>query len=270
MFAGRLLRRLFPSFSELAATILTRTYTEDGLITRHTADFLNDEKFMSAYAKGKATGSWMSMNPRWRVYTACWAASHAIDLCGNFVECGVNRGGMALTIMEFLSFNSRDKLFFLVDTYCGFPEGSKSARANQGQYHDCYADVVRTFSPFSGARIVKGKVPEILPTVDSHQISYLSIDMNCVEPEIAAVRYFWPRLVDGAVLLLDDYAGGPDYRPQKNAFDALSCELGFKILALPTGQGLALKTNASPEGAKKSNWTGSNTETAAKHRGKTQ
>jgi hypothetical protein len=43
------------------------------------------------------------------------------------------------------------------------------------------------------------------------------------------------------MLLLDDYGGGPAYLRQKNAFDALANELGFKILTLATGQGLIIK-----------------------------
>jgi O-methyltransferase len=242
MFLGRFLRKLFPSFAELAATVRYRTYMADGLITRHTADFLDDQKFSSAYAKGKSTGSWMNMDPRWRVYTACWAAAHAVNLPGDFVECGVNRGGMALTIMEYLNFNSLGKRFFLLDTYCGFPQGSQAAPVNHGLYSDCYADVVKTFAPYHGARIVRGMVPETLPAIDSEQISYLSIDMNCAEPEIEAVRRLWPRMIAGAVVLLDDYGGGPAYRPQKQAFDRLAQELGFQILALPTGQGLIVRT----------------------------
>lgn len=241
MLLGRSLRRLFPSVAELAATIRYRTYMADGLITRHTADFLDDQKFVAAYAKGKSTGSWMNMDPSWRVYTACWAASHAADLPGDFVECGVNRGGMALTIMEYLKFNALEKRFFLLDTYSGFPEGSQDSTANRGLYSDCYDDVMRTFAPYRGARIIRGVVPDALSAIDAERIAYLSIDMNCAEPEIEAVRRLWPRISAGAVVLLDDYGGGPAYRSQKQAFDVLAGELGFHILALPTGQGLIVK-----------------------------
>lgn len=242
MFVGPWLRRRFPRFAEIAATIRYQSYAADGLITRHTADFLHDPKFASAYDKGKATGSWGRMDPRWRVYTACWAASHAARLPGDFVECGVYRGGMALTIMEYLDFNSLDKRFFLLDTYSGFPAGAQAALANQGQYSECYDSVVATFAPYPGARIVRGVVPDTLSAIDAERISYLSIDMNYAEPEIAALRQLWSRLTVGAVVLLDDYAGGPAYYPQKQAFDALANQIGFRILALPTGQGLIVKT----------------------------
>lgn len=242
MAFGFVLRKLFPSLAEGVATLRFRTYMEDGLITRHTADFLKDEGFLSAYASGKATGSWNNMNPRWRVYTACWAACHAAKLEGDFVECGVNRGGMALAIMEYLKFNTLQKRFFLLDTYAGFPEGQRAAVANQGQYSSCYDEVVKTFGPYPGARIIRGAVPDALSMIDAEQLAFLSIDMNSAEPEIAALRQLWPRLVAGAAIMLDDYGGGPAYIDQKNAFDALAQEIEFKILALPTGQGLIIKT----------------------------
>jgi len=62
------------------------------------------------------------------------------------------------------------------------------------------------------------------------------------EHQIAAARRLWPLMTLGGVVLLDDYGGGPAYRLQKEAFDALAKELGFHILALPTGQGLIIKS----------------------------
>jgi len=245
MLFGRTLRRAFPGFAELAAILAHRSYLADGLLTRHAADFLADAKFRDAYAKGKATGSWLSMEPAWRVYTACWAAAHGAGLPGDFVECGVNRGGMALTIMEYLDFNALPKRFFLLDTYSGFPRDAEVAPANRGLYGDCYAEVVARFAPYRGAVIVRGRVPETLAQIDSAEIAFLSIDMNNAAPEVAAVRQLWPRLSAGAAVLLDDY-GSTAHRPQKQAMDALAAELGFRILALPSGQGLVIKGAAHP------------------------
>jgi O-methyltransferase len=220
-----------------------RTYLEDGLMTLHLADFCQDRRFMSAYEKGRGTGSWNGSELRWRVYTACWAAERARGLAGDFVECGVNRGGMSLTIMEYIGFNTMNKRFFLLDTYRGFPESllAVAARANLGHFQECYDDVVKTFAPFPNVQLIRGSVPETLNQVDASEVCYLSLDMNCMEPEIAALRHFWPKLVAGAVVLLDDYSYSESYRRQKEAFDALARELNFNVLCLPTGQGLIVK-----------------------------
>jgi len=212
-------------------------------MTSHLADFCKDSRFAHAYQKGKSTGSWNGADLRWRVYTACWAAANASTLLGDFAECGVNRGGTSLSVMEYIKFNSLNKRFYLLDTYRGFPEdfASLAASSNQHSYEDCYDQVLRTFKPYSQVRIIAGEVPKTLRQVDTDKVCYLSIDMNSAEPEIAAVRFFWPKLVRGAVVLLDDYAYAEPYRRQKEAFDSLSNELGFQILCLPTGQGLIVR-----------------------------
>lgn len=246
MHIGRALRKLFPQLAEFVATFHFRTYLEDGLVTRHNADFLQDPHFILAFHRGKGTKSWGNINPRWRVHVACWAAKTAANLAGDFVECGVNRGGLALAIMEYLDFNSLDKRFFLLDTYCGFPSGAQKAEANSHDYSECYSEVIRTFQPFPRARVIRGIVPDTLSQIDSERICFLSLDMNSAEPEIAALRYCWPRLTEGAIVLLDDYGGGPSYSIQKIAFDKLAAEMCVSILMLPTGQGMIIKPPRQP------------------------
>ncbi len=218
------------------------TFNGDGVATIHNTDFLREPAFERAYARGMDTGSWKGGQPRFRVYTACWAALQARDVPGDYVECGVNRGGMARAQMELLDFESSKKSYWLVDTYRGFPEEQKSL-VSQGMaadfYDECYEDVVKTFAPFPNARIVRGMVPEILPEVKASQICYLSLDMNCAEPELAALRFFWSRLSPGALVLMDDYAY-KGFERQKTALDEFAREKGVEILGLATGQGLLI------------------------------
>jgi hypothetical protein len=54
--------------------------------------------------------------PRYRAYIACWVASQAMALEGDFVECGVNRGAFAMSIMEYTRFSDSVKRFYLLDT----------------------------------------------------------------------------------------------------------------------------------------------------------
>ena len=65
-------------------------------------------------------------------------------------------------------------------------------------------------------------------------------DMNCAPPEVAALEHFWPRLVSGAVVLLDDYAY-LGFESQKRAMDEFAGYHGIAICSLPTGQGLLLR-----------------------------
>jgi O-methyltransferase len=221
------------------------TYDQDGLATQHNCDFMEDERFVRAYQQGESTGSWSDAKVHWRAHVACWAADRAKELAGDFVECGVNKGGLALTVAHYVQFQTLNKTFYLLDTFRGLTEKylseeEKRLRGGESGYEECYAEVKETFRPFTNVVIVRGAVPETLDQVKSEMISYLSIDMNCVEPEIEAAEFFWKKLVSGAVLLLDDY-GWAGHIAQKRAFDQFAAEKGVPILSLPTGQGLIIK-----------------------------
>ena len=64
--------------------------------------------------------------------------------------------------------------------------------------------------------------------------------MNATYPEVEAMKFFWPKLQPGALVLLDDY-GQPGRIEQKRGMDALGLELGFQTYSSPTGQGLVIK-----------------------------
>ncbi|TMQ64866.1 MAG: hypothetical protein E6K78_08665 [Candidatus Eisenbacteria bacterium] len=64
--------------------------------------------------------------------------------------------------------------------------------------------------------------------------------MNAVLPEVAALEFFWDRLVKGGIIVLDDY-GYPGCLEQKEAHDHFAASKGVKVLSLPTCQGLILK-----------------------------
>jgi hypothetical protein len=218
------------------------TYNQAGLITWCSADSLREPRFREAYALGKATNSWQGLDVEWRVYVLCWAAARAARLEGDFVECGVNRGGYSRAVVHYIGFEHLAKRFYLLDTFCGIPDEMRSLAATATYHYDeCFDAVRATFRDFANVHLVRGKVPGTLERVPSEKICYLSIDMNCAEPEIAAATFFWNKLVPGAAVVLDDYGCGHWYVRQKEAFDQFAAERGVPLLLLPTGQGLMIK-----------------------------
>jgi O-methyltransferase len=228
-------------------TVGPLTYNQDGLATSHSVDFMNEQRFREAYALGKSTGSWRAAEIHWRAYVACWAADKAKTLEGDFVECGVNKGGLARSVIHYVEFPKLDKKFYLLDTFHGLAEryltDAEKNREKAGDltwgYEECYDLVKETFKDFN-VEIIRGPVPETLPLVKTQKVSYLSLDMNCAIPEVAAAEFFWDKLVSGAVILLDDY-GWANHEDQKEAFDRFASEKHVKVLPLPTGQGLIIK-----------------------------
>ncbi|WP_246739024.1 TylF/MycF/NovP-related O-methyltransferase [Bradyrhizobium aeschynomenes] len=220
----------------------------------HNHDFMRDPRFVAAYERGVVAEGY---EPRyfWRTHVALWCASIGLRLGGDFVECGVCRGMLSSSIMHYLDWNNIHRRFFLFDTFAGVDErlvtDEEVASGNLGYFRemyktDIYEDVVRNFAEYKNVQIIRGSVPSSLSTVDIDAVAYLSIDMNNVTPEIAAIDHFWSKLQPGAPVLLDDY-GFVRYEAQKRAFDTWAAQHGVEILALPTGQGLMIKPPSAAE-----------------------
>jgi macrocin-O-methyltransferase TylF-like protien len=222
------------------------TYAEDGLVTIHNADFVGESRFRKAYQRGVSAEA-VDYHIHWRVHISLWAASHALHLPGDFIECGVNRGFQSSAIMDYLEWNNLNRRFFLLDTFQGLDERfisdeEKAAGKSSSYrgYSECFEETRKNFEEFRNVVLIRGPVPLTLAEVDSDRICYLHLDMNCVPPEVAALEYFWDKLVPGAVVLLDDYAAF-SHHFQKRAMDGFAADRAVQILSLPTGQGMILK-----------------------------
>jgi hypothetical protein len=66
---------------------------------------------------------------------------------------------------------------------------------------------------------------------------------------MAAMEHFWPRLVAGEIVIIDDY-GFSGHEVQKRAADRFAASVGAAMLSLPTGQGLLLKPGTDDPGTR--------------------
>jgi hypothetical protein len=219
------------------------TYFMAGMVTNKNCDFMKDPRFIKAYNAGMKQHN-MPDTDIWRYHVNCWAVSHAKRLKGDFVECGVYRGSITMSNIVYIDFKSvKDRKYYLFDTFCGLDkEFSTKEEYNrwEGLYPDCYKFVVKSFEKYPNVVIVKGVVPKSLSQVKIDRVAYLSIDMNAALPELEALKYFWRKLVDGAIVVLDDY-GWPTCEKQKEVADKFAKSVGAKVLSLPNGQGLIIK-----------------------------
>ncbi len=222
------------------------SYAQDGLYVQHHAPFMSDERFLKAYALGKSTGSWGAANIQWRAHVACWAADQVKALPGDFIEFGVNKGGLAQTIIDYLKFDELGKNYYLLDTYKGLDDtlindAERSVGRDQITYYpDCYQEVVARFGRYPFAKIIRGSVPSTLGQVSASKLCFVSMDMNCAAPEIAALEFCWPKLVPGGVIVLDDY-GFRTHETQQYVHRDFARQRHVPLLELPTGQGLIMK-----------------------------
>ena len=71
-------------------------------------------------------------------------------------------------------------------------------------------------------------MPHTLTQYTGGSVAFLSIDMNCVAPEIAALDFFYPKLSSGAAIVLDDY-GWKNHINQKHAIDRFFSDKPEKV-----------------------------------------
>lgn len=222
------------------------TYRQDGLYTTHNTDFLREPRFVEAYERGRQAGIFQDSTIHYRAYVACWAGLKGRDLDGDYVECGVYRGAMSRMVMHYVGFKElRHKKFYLLDTFAGIPASSiteeeRTYGRRAGVFAETFDVVKATFREFDNVVLVRGEIPETLSKVPAQKVCYLSLDMNCAGPELSAAEFFWPKMVSGAVIVLDDY-GFDTHQVQKRVFDDFASRKGVKVLPVPTGQGLIFK-----------------------------
>jgi hypothetical protein len=219
------------------------------------AGFRSDPLFAQAMQQvNSSTGANQYASPdkiSWRLHTLIWAASCALKVPGDFVECGVFRGDMSWVLTEMADLPSAGKKLYAYDTFVGFDRRNSSAADfpeapelfdridDEYRAPDIYPAVLARFSAKPYVSIIKGIVPDILKSHAPEKICFLHLDMNSPAAERGALEVLFDRLSDGAIIVFDDY-GWILHRKQKSAADEFMNERGCSILELPTGQGLAV------------------------------
>jgi O-methyltransferase len=223
-------------------------YRSDGVATFNNIEFLSDPEFTKSYNALIEAYGW---NPGlyWRVHHFIWAVNMTRNLPGNWVECGVGRGGLMSSALEsFPEWASSGKRLFLFDTFLPYFTGDDGSQKSTNGVNELYyaideKSVRKNFSKWVNIEFCVGNVfdtinPNMISKVN--EISILSIDLNHADPEEYVFRNFWPLVIKGGIVILDDYLA-INREKQKLRMDNLSKELNFSILSCPSGQGIIVK-----------------------------
>lgn len=166
-----------------------------------------------------------------RVHELVNAVRYVVDrgIQGDFVECGVWRGGssmaMALTLLEF---GRENRDLYLYDTFEGmsaptdadvsfdgnpaekkFKDRQLSVESSdwcRSPIDEVEANLATTRYPASRLHLIKGKVEDTLPReMPAGPIAILRLDTDWYESTRHELLHLYPRLVQGGVLIIDDY-----------------------------------------------------------------
>ena len=195
------------------------------------------------------------------------AAKHAAtaQIPGDWVECGVWRGGISLAAKLIFEEYRSDQKVWLFDTFAGMTEPSQHDRPRFEDYdaramYDanrrdgfnqwCYAsidDVRRNFeqagADLDGVRFIQGDARETLKDISNlpERISVLRLDTDFYEATRVQLDVLYPRLSIGGPILIgdvgywegvrkavDEYFADPRTRPLLYYTD-LSDRMGVKV-----------------------------------------
>jgi O-methyltransferase len=175
----------------------------------------------------------------WRRYVLACAAYHCVQLDGDFVECGAYTGVGIKTVTDYLGGPAFPKTFWGYDIFEHDPSMLNHDMPEHGD--GLYRRVQKKFSAYPQVRLIKGLIPQVFENDCPDRIAYLHIDLNQAPAEIAALDHLFDRMVPGGILILDDYEWSGFYRPKKLAEDPWFDARHYRVMPLPTGQGLVIK-----------------------------
>ena len=229
-------QRFYELMEEIKTLVSPGYYLGDNLFTwgRNNSAF-EDSAFVQALASNIQNGADQAI--AWRRYLLVCSACHAAHLEGDFVECGVYLGTGIKTVVDYLGKDRFTKRFWGYDTFDYHPtEGHNFAEQSAGLFEK----VRQRFVDYPMVQLIKGLLPEAFAQGCPEKVAYLHIDLNNAEGEIASLEQLWERVVPGGLVILDDYEWAA-YREQKLAEDLWFQARGYRVMPLPTGQGLVIK-----------------------------
>ncbi|MDE7216972.1 MAG: TylF/MycF family methyltransferase, partial [Helicobacter sp.] len=135
------------------------------------------------------------------------AIAKKYHLEGNCAECGVYRGEFA----RLINLHFPTKKLYLMDTFESFaPQDLENESAEIQKHAKIFAntsvELVLSKMPHVEQCIVKkGWFPETAKGLENERFCFVSLDTDLYDPILAGLEFFYPRMVSGGVILVDDY-----------------------------------------------------------------
>lgn len=164
----------------------------------------------------------------------------------SLVEGGVCDGWGAWFAMKTAATHFPDYQYWAYDSWAAMKSDqllpSEKNRIGAYGYLD-FDQVCANLSEFDDrVQFCRGFLPESLSEHDGPpDVHWLHIDLNAALPSEAMISHFWDRIPEGGVVLLDDYSWELHIE-MKALIDKFLQSRGNWAIALPTGQGLVIKT----------------------------
>lgn len=224
-------RRIF------ALLFIGHTLIRDYRFTWDSIDWWSDPSF-NAYLEKFHERNRFNTHRRWML----WQLLRLVEAVpGDTAECGVFEGAASWLICAASERSGRKHHAF--DSFEGLstPDGADGAYWTRGDMRATEELVRENLKPFAD-RIVfyAGWIPSRFEEIANHTFAFVHIDVDLFGPTLESIKFFYPRLSPGAVLLCDDYQS-KICPGATQAIDAFLADKPEKMVALDAGGGFFIK-----------------------------
>lgn len=242
---------------KLLSGLAARTAAASGrLLYKNGVRFIADQAWRVPYERELSADSRSKKAPMRnldRRFMLVQVAEAVRRLPGSTAECGVFRGiGSALVCRALDGTYAADDAHFAFDAFEGLPApveadqiGGDDQWWTEGDLKSEEAGVAALLSPFSHAQIKAGWIPDRFSEVGDRRFRLIHIDVDLHDPTRDSIDFFFPRLVPGGMMLLDDH-GIVSCPGARAAAEEYFAKTGDPIIELPTGQALIVKGASTP------------------------
>lgn len=163
----------------------------------------------------------------------------AEGLPGDTAEAGVYLGASSWFICD--RFAGSGKVHYAIDSFEGLPTPAQEDGTywKPGDLRAEEAHVRELLAPYE-AVICKGWIPDAFESIGENRFCFVHVDVDLYEPTLESMRFFYPRLVEGGVIVCDDY-GFATCPGAHRAVNEYMADRPESMIHVPTGQGFLVK-----------------------------
>lgn len=163
------------------------------------------------------------------------------NISGCVAEAGVFRGEFSKEINYYFP----DRRCYLFDTFDGFAENDIKLEKKESLIVANYMkglnekEVYEKMPHKELVTIKKGYFPETTVDVDEQLFCFVNLDMDLYAPTLAGLRYFYPRMAKGGVILIHDFFSDA-YPNLKDAIYDYEKENNIFLAKMPIGDDISI------------------------------
>lgn len=159
---------------------------------------------------------------------------------GQMAEVGVYKGGTTRLISKVAAVTA--KTVHIFDTFSGMPPTDKAKDIHQeGDFSDTSLDRVKKYlADCDNIRFNQGYFPDTSTSIIDLSFCFVHIDVDIYESVVECCKFFYPRLVQGGIMVFDDY-GFLTCPGAKMAVDEFFSDKSEYPCYLQTGQCFVIK-----------------------------